>query len=108
MNSTGPKQQHSSWFLKCQFAQSALFLVDHPVFLEWFYIVSFIFCMAAEIPISLVKFHSLPNATADLFVIPWLSISQLRIIFFLSSQLRNTGEWINSYSSTQKSEKQKK
>ena len=33
MNSAGPKQQHSGWFLKCQFAQSALFLVDHPVFL---------------------------------------------------------------------------
>lgn len=38
--------------------------------------------MAAEIPISLAKFHSFPYVTADLCVIPWLSISQLRLIFF--------------------------
>lgn len=63
--------------------------------------------MAAEIPISLVKFHSLPYVTADLFVIPWLSISQLRKIFFLSNQLRNIVELINCYFSTQKSEEQK-
>lgn len=57
--------------------------------------------MAAEIPISLVKSHSLSHATADLFVIPWLSISQLRrLSFSLPNQLRNIVELINFYFST--------
>lgn len=38
--------------------------------------------MAAEIPISLAEFHSLPYATADLLVIPCLFISHLRMIAF--------------------------
>lgn len=54
--------------------------------------------MAAEIPISLAEFHSFPYATADLLVILWLSTIQLGMIFFfLSNQLRNRVEWINSY-----------
>lgn len=50
--------------------------------------------MAAEVPISLFKFHSTHHAVAALFVISHLSLCQLKMIFTISDQLKNVVELI--------------
>lgn len=98
MNSTGPKQQQSGWFLKCQFAQSALFLADHPVFFIMILHCLIYFLHGSRDPnfLSWISFLPLYNC--------WFIGNSLALyssaqdgFFSLSNQLRNIVELIYSY-----------